>query len=375
MRPATLPRLKLYINGRSLTHAITGVPRFARCVITAMDDFLAEGGAPDIDATVLVPRDAAVPPLRHMAIQTIGRRGGQLWEQVDLPSAAAGSVLLNLGNTAPARHRRNVVMIYDAVIWEHPSSYDWRFRAWYSALLPFIARRALAVVSPSHFSANALAPRLGVPPGSIEVIPGGADHLLRLPPPSAAATSLSASLADRPFVLAVIGATRHKNAPAVRAAAAQLAPLGVTMVVVQTTWHAARGAHISHGPNVRLVREVDDATLRDLYTRAICLFHPSRYEGFGLPPLEAMSLGCPVVASRAGSLPEVLGSAALYGDPQDARTFVDHIDRLLTNETECVALATAGRERAGLYTWRRTAEALLDVARRCGDSTDGPRRR
>ena len=106
---------------------------------------------------------------------------------------------------------------------------------------------------------------------------------------------------------------------------------------------------------------VTDGELRALYENAACFAFPSRYEGFGLPPLEAMACGCPVVVTRGGALAEVCGSAALYCDPDDPGTLVECIDRILDDSHLRAQMAADGRARAGEFTWSRAGSALLNL--------------
>ena len=111
---------------------------------------------------------------------------------------------------------------------------------------------------------------------------------------------------------------------------------------------------------------MSDAELRALYERALCLAFPSVYEGFGLPPLEAMASGCPAVVSRAGAMPEVCGDAALYCPPGDADTLAAHIASVAADDALRRSLVDRGRARARRFTWRQTALALarsLEAAR------------
>jgi glycosyltransferase involved in cell wall biosynthesis len=108
---------------------------------------------------------------------------------------------------------------------------------------------------------------------------------------------------------------------------------------------------------------VSEGELRALYERAACLVYPSRYEGFGIPPLEAMACGCPVIASRAASLPEVCGDAALYVDPDDPRQLAAAIRRVLCEEGVGDDLRHRGLQRAKQWTWARSAAEILVALR------------
>lgn len=114
-------------------------------------------------------------------------------------------------------------------------------------------------------------------------------------------------------------------------------------------------------PSIKFLGEVALDDLPALYAAAGLFVFPSIYEGFGLPPLEAMACGCPVVASHAGSLPEVLGDAALTVDPEDVESISDGMERLLSDSGLRGDLARRGLERAKHFSWRATAQAVSRV--------------
>ena len=114
-------------------------------------------------------------------------------------------------------------------------------------------------------------------------------------------------------------------------------------------------------PNVRHLGRVNDDDLAYLYRQALCLVFPSKTEGFGLPVLEAMALGCPVISSDAASLPEVCGEAALYASPDDAAAWLAAIGRLAAEPMLRENLAGAGPKRSKAFSWRQGAEKYLEL--------------
>jgi glycosyltransferase involved in cell wall biosynthesis len=306
------------INGRFLTQGMTGVQRFATEVTAAADALAARGVWPA--ARVLHPPGARDAGLSSLRAEAVGRRGGQAWEQIDLPRALRGEVLVNLGNTAPIlAGARQAVVIHDAGAFDTPESYSFAFRSWYRLLQHILARRGARILTVSEFSRGRIAAALGVPAARIAVLPEGGEHILRAPP-DAAVLAQHGLHAGR-YALVVGNPAAHKNLAALTAAAEVLGRHGLALAVAG----AADPAVFRAGGGVaaeaaRVLGRVSDAALRALYEHALCLVFPSRYEGFGLPPLEAMTCRCAVVAAHAGAVPEVCGSAALYFDPSQPAT-------------------------------------------------------
>jgi glycosyltransferase involved in cell wall biosynthesis len=343
------------INGRYLTQGLTGVQRVAREIAGALDVLAAEGSAPPL--RLLAPQGAGTAGLAHVPTMTVGTRTGQAWEQLDLPAAANGAMLVNLGNTAPIRAgRRQAVVIHDAGAFDTPESYSFAFRTWYRLLHRMLAWRGARIITVSEFSRGRIAHHLGIPPDRIGVMPEGGEHILRAP--ADAAVLARHGLAPGRYALAVGTRAAHKNLDALADVASLLASRGMVLAAVGAVDPAVFRPASAGAGGVALGR-VSDAELRALYENALCLVFPSRYEGFGLPPLEAMRCGCPVIAARAGAVPEVCGDAALWFDTSVRDSLPAAMRRLLDEPGLANQLRAAGLARAENFTWRRAAETLL----------------
>ena len=124
--------MPIAINGRFLTQGMTGVQRFAREITAATDRLMGNDAWPQ--ARLLMPSSVAQSPFAYLKAEAIGQKSGQLWEQWELPKAATGSFLINLGNTAPLMlGRGQAVVIHDAGVFDTPESYSFAFRTWYRA--------------------------------------------------------------------------------------------------------------------------------------------------------------------------------------------------------------------------------------------------
>jgi glycosyltransferase involved in cell wall biosynthesis len=273
-------------------------------------------------------------------------RAGHAWEQLVLPVRAARMrALLCPANLAPLAYPRSVVVIHDAAPLRHPGWYSQTYARAQRALLPAIARRAQRVITVSEFSRTELRELLGV---EADVVPGGVDERFRPDAPRPPGF-------DRPYVLTVASQTARKNLAALVPAARALAADGVEVVVAGG--HRPQFAAESDLAGLRMLGHVDDALLPGLYAGALAFALPSRYEGFGLPVLEAMACGTPVVAAAAGALPETCGDAAVLARPE-GEAFAAALTGLVSHDAERARLRTAGLARASQFSWDGTARAV-----------------
>ena len=332
------------INARAaVRREIGGVERLAREMAQRLPEL-----RPDV-YRVIAPR----PRLAH--------RAGHLWEQAVLPALARGADLIySPANLAPVASSRNAVVIHDVAALRHPEWYRPAYVRYQRTMLPLIARRARLVITVSEFSKRELIDMLDVPAERIAVVPNGVDE--RFTPAADIASARSRLGLNRPYVLAVGTHIARKNLAVLEPAAHRLAEGGVELV------HAGSGRGYMRAEQAGHLRElgyVDEQLLPGLYAGALALAMPSLYEGFGLPCLEAMACGTPVVASNATALPETCGRVALLVEPYDETAFADALHRLATEEDFREGLAVDSLARAAPFTWDRTArktDAALSAA-------------
>lgn len=347
----------ILFNGKFLSAPPTGVHRVAEEMIRAVDRRI--GTDEDISATLLHPRDAARRlPLTHISHRQLGTLTWQAWEQADLPRLAGPGTLVNLCNLGPVMRRDAVTMIHDAQVSETPLSYSPAFRTYYKAVQPILARRHRAILTVSEYARRALSWH-GVA-DEAHVIPNGCDHVHRI---TLDPTAISdAGLEDGKFVLALASTQSHKNIETL-IEAFRAPPLShLTLALFGASDPEGAFGHLP--PNVRLLGRLSDATLFSLMSAAIAFACPSRTEGFGLPAAEAMALGCPVIVSPGGALPEVCGDAAIYAEPEDPAEWAQALVMLTTRPDLRRDMALRGRNRTANMTWDAAAANLLDFLAR-----------
>jgi glycosyltransferase involved in cell wall biosynthesis len=305
-------------------------------------------------AREMAARLPVLRPGRYRVIsppQALAHRLGHLWEQVALPVAASGCELIySPANLAPLISNRSVVVIHDAAALRHPEAYSETYVRFQRTVLPAIARRARLVLTVSEFSKHELVEVLEVQTDRIAVVPEGVGERFR--PDLDAAAVRSRYRLSGPYALVVGTVSARKNLGVLRRAADALRSRGVELVLAGSDRGYLRAAPAP----IRRLGYVPDELLPALYAGAVALAMPSRYEGFGLPCLEAMACGTPVVAAAAGALPETVGEAALLVEPGDSAAFAAALVTAACDPRERDRLIDAGVRRAASFTWQRTAE-------------------
>ena len=356
------PALNWSINGRFTTQQITGVQRYAREIVSALDDILSQN--PDVARRIglrlILPGTGVTgaPDLHAIRLVSTSVLSGHLWDQLVLPFHEKDGIL-SLGNFGPIFARRHIVCIHDANTFIEPDSYSLKFRMAYQTLLPWIGRRAARVATVSEFSANMLATYGVCARNKIFIAPNGHEHVLRWDSRLAKLPFLAG--VKRPYVLLLGSRAKHKNIQVVLQNAAALDQQGLDIVVVgSASGIFSDQASAGTAPNVHYTGYLGDNELAALYAGALCLAFPSRTEGFGIPLLEAMTTGCPVVSSDAASLKEVGGDAVLYAAPDRPQDWLLRIASLAGNQALRTSLIERGRKQAALFSWNRSAGIYLD---------------
>lgn len=341
---------------------MTGVQRYATEMCRALAPRLAANG---LELVLLAPTGRLRPLDIDVRVRQ-SRLAGHVyaWEQLVLPRmmrTIRGALLWSPANLGPLSVRAQVVTMHDASTFAHPEWFDRRFALAYRFLLPRLARRAAHVVTDTHASARELVAHGVVDSAKLSVVHSG----VGIPSPDAGEPAAS-PLPD-PYVLSVSSLEPRKNLGRLLAAWARIKSNGLLpthrLVVVgaPSRIFASHTIPDASPPGLLSAGYVTDADLRRFYAHADAFVYPSLYEGFGLPPLEAMLFGRPTVVSDIPSLREVCGNAAVYADPQSVEGLAAAIVRATTDASLRSTLARDGPARAGTFSWDAAADAMCGV--------------
>ena len=319
------------INGRFLTRRVSGVERYGREILRCMED--------------------------QSRVESTLQQGwrGHAWEQFILPMRLnQESVLWSPANTGPLIVRRQALTIHDLSPLEHPEWFHASFASWYRLFLPILARRVQRVFTPSEYVKQKVIRRFGIT--AVHVTPNGVDHSLFHP--DAKQTRLDL---PRKYILFVGTLERRKNLNRLLQAWDEIRPdfREVWLIIVGVSGNVFKPIQVSREmEQVRFLGYVDDETLAGLYANASLFVLPSQDEGFGLPALEAMASGTPVMVSDGGALPELVGDAGIVFCLSDPNDLKNKLGESLRNAKGRAVCREKGFERAKDFSWQRTAEIV-----------------
>ncbi len=363
----------IYINGRFLTQSITGVQRYAHELLKALDVLYKQG---DIDNSklrfkILAPAKGILHnmELNNIPLHKVGYLSGQAWEQLELPYYSRDGILFCPGNTAPLfsliSKQRTVVTIHSLSYLYCPETYSITFRSLYKTIIPLVLRFSNAVITVSQSERNTILGRYNHSEKRLYAIQnGGLPNDLSHSQKGSIANAVSANL---PFILYVGSLSKSKNIQGVLKALAILNnKFDLHIVIAGGKDNIFSNQLLNSSDKLEskihfIGQIINTADLVHLYKTASCLVFPSFYEASPLPPIEAMALGCPVIASSIPSLKERCADAAYYVDPANVEDIATGIHKVLTDKPLRQRMIQNGFSRAKIFTWEKTARDHLNV--------------
>jgi glycosyltransferase involved in cell wall biosynthesis len=377
---ATRP-LRIAIDYTSAINQNAGIGRFVRNLVDAVvahgstDSFLLFHANPNPGRAPNYPSGSNVS---HRELRISERWANIIWHRLQVPLPAdwlTGPIDLFHSPDfvlPPVRAARSILTVHDLAFLLYPECADARLRAYLEKTVPRSVRRADYVVADSENTRNDVICLLGVPPERVTVVPGGVDPVFRpvTDPTRLSTLRRSMGLDDTtPYILFIGVIEPRKNLMGLieafdilksrRSLPHKLVVAGRRGWLSDSTMERAERS--PYRSEIIFPGFIPEADLPTLYSAAETFAFPSHYEGFGLPVLEAMACGTPVVASRASSLPEVVGDAGMQVDPDDSDHLASALELLALNPEMRADFSTRGIARASTFTWEAAAEVMLDV--------------
>ncbi len=337
----------LVINGSFLAQPLTGVQRFA---IEICRRLLKQHAQAELVAPCNLHH---TEDSKDLSPRIVGKLTGHLWEQLELwwYVRRRGALLLNLDMKGPLLYRRKLITIHDLNFLHNPQWVSHRFYCLYRLLVSIGSRTSQQILTVSRFSQQEITRYLDVPTERITVIYNAV---------SPRKTIVTKRVVKEDYLLSVASADPRKNLSRLIRAFRQLKRPDVRLVLVGLPRQNATTEE-AIDENILFLGYVDEVTLANLYQHATAFVYPSLYEGFGIPPLEAMRAGCPVVVANSSSLPEVCGDAAHYVDPTDEHSIVEGLRQILDDSALRKNLVSRGYQRVRDFSWDQSVEALLKL--------------
>ena len=335
----------IVINGKFLSQNITGVQRYAREILLELDKLTDS----EIDIVMVTDKNARdIPEYTNIKVERIGRFAGNLWEQISLPLYVLRkkALCVNLCNIAPIL-TPHIVVIHDVSYKVNKQFFSKKFTLWYNFVFALISRRIKRIITVSQFSRDEICREYRKEPDDITVTYNGWQHFERISYDGNALNKYG--LLSKKFYFAMSSMAQNKNFKWIAQAARNNpeAIFAVSGAVNAKVFGDALDFEIPD--NLKFLGYVSDEEAKTLMRECRAFLFPTYYEGFGIPPLEAMSAGAECIVSDRSCMREIYGDSVRYIDPDDA--MID-IERLL-KET-----VTPKDEVLQMYSWKRSAEIL-----------------
>lgn len=335
---------KIYINARFLTQSLTGVQRFAiEISMVLKKDF------PNKYIWVSSKNIKHFEIAKKLKVEVTGNFTGHFWEQYELPKylrKKGKPILLNLCNTAPLMYSNKISTIHDMAIYENPRWFSKRFVLYYKFLIPKIIRSSRLVFTVSIFSKNEINERMSKPLNQIEVVHNAVSKIFSPDKFSKGRFLLTVStLQPRKNLITLINSFRE-----IKDESLKLVIVGVENKLFSDLKIKQR---IEEDERIILTGYLTDDELVKYYQKAQIFVYTSLYEGFGIPPLEAMACGTPTIISDIPVFRELYGEAAMFFQSEGDLT--NKIEFLLNNENQRVEMIKRGLNLVTRYSWRTSA--------------------
>jgi len=344
--------MSVVINARFLTQKLTGVQRFAIEISK-----LLKARIPGI--TFVAPRNIIDLELaKILDVKIIGTHKGVLWEQYDLPVYLYRNkqpILINFCNVAPLVYKNQIITIHDVAFMVNPNWFNKKFVMFYNFLIPRIAKKARMILTVSDFSKREIVNYLHVQSDKINVVYNGISNL-----------SMQQFETNKygSYILVVGSIDQRKNIHRLIQAFNKVNNNNIKLLVagdISSIFNNNDNDSLKSNEKIIFLGRVSDDDLATLYTNALLFVYPSLYEGFGIPPLEAMYYNCPTIVSNIESLKEICGEASLFVNPYNIDDIAKKIELLASDEFLRNNLIKKGKQNIEKYSWQKSTDIIASI--------------
>ncbi len=345
------------VNGRFLTQKPTGIHRYAFEICNQLYEM-------GVDFYAAVPKKVNTDYKVRFKTVECGSLNTHLWEQVSLPrylKQQGSPLLISLSGCGPLNYSNQIITIHDVSHERHPEWFSKNYWRFYGYMFPRIARKSHAVITVSEFSKKEIEDVFSLPSDKI--------HVVNCSIPSYHTDDSdnieSNNNSDERYILSVSSMDPRKNFVRLVEAFNNVQDKSVKLYIIGMQFKAFNAPDMEKliSENVVLTGYLDDESLQQMYKNALFSVYPSLYEGFGIPPLESMSYGCPVIASDIPGLRETSGDAALYANSLDVADITLKMDLLIRDAELRDELGKKGREQVKKYSWNKSAQQLIELVK------------
>jgi len=354
---------EIIINGKFFTAKLEGMPRVARELTRCFDYLVERSEFKDFVLKLAVPKDGCIdlPNFKNIEVHKIGRFSGFLWEQIDFPLFARKNFTFNCTSTAPLILKNGCVIVHDAQFKSTAKSHSLKSFILYNVITTFVINRFKIITTISNYAKKEILEFKVTKRKDILIIPNGIDHLVNVNPDFKILDKLK--IKKGAYALSNSYVHAHKNIPILFEAFKKLGS-EYKLVLFGTS---IEKDYIERGmlppQNVIFAGRISNDELSALIKSANIFLFPSYTEGFGLPPLEAMSLGCPTICSNAGAMPDNCKDGVIYAEPHEAADWKNKIEMLWNDNNKKNFLSTRGKEVSSTFKWEDAAVSYLNLFR------------
>lgn len=346
------------VNGRYLTQKATGVHRYAFEICNKLHEM-------GVDFHVAVPNEIHPDYKFNFKVVKCGSLNTHLWEQISLPrylKRIGSPLLISFTGCGPINYSNQIMTIHDVSHERYPEWFSKNYYRFYHYMMPRIGKKAHAVLTVSEFSKKEIVDTLGINVEKIHVVHSNVPFHNK--PSKEEILSFTRNPEAERYILAVSSMDPRKNFVRLVQAFDKIKDKSVKLYIIGMSFKAFNTPDLQKliGENVHLPGYIPDEKLQTMYQNALLSVYPSLYEGFGLPPLESMTYGCPVINSDIPALREVSQDAALYVDPYNVEDITQKIEQLLVDEPLRKELQEKGLLQIKKYSWDKSAKQVYELA-------------